>query len=62
VRRLDALVQRVVARRHRAHEDVGAARGVLGERLHRDVDGGLVVAVGGDRERREREAGAPRVV
>ena len=37
VRRLQALVQLRVARRHRAHQQVGAARGVLGQGLDRDV-------------------------
>ena len=63
VRGLEALVQRLVARRHRSHQHIGAARGVLGERLHGDVDADRRAAVAGvDRERLEREPDAPGVV
>ena len=63
VRALDALVQRRVARRHRSHQHVAAARRVLGQRLDRDVDRDRRVArAGADRERIERESGAPGVV
>ena len=54
VRELDALVQRVVARDDRAHQHVAAAAGVLGERLHDDVDAVLEAA--------QRQARAPGVV
>ena len=54
VRELDALVQCVVARRHRTHQHVTAAARELGERLHDDVDA--------ERAAVEGEAGTPGVV
>ena len=54
-------MQRRVARRHRAHQHVGAARGVLGQRLDRDV-GAERLALAAEREGVEGEPGAPGVV
>ena len=35
---VDALVQRLILRDHRAHQHVGATGGIFGQRLHDDID------------------------